>query len=137
MTLDDRTVDAHRARPEQIALLTAADGGPVDHDASTGLPTDLLNLSTARLQILVAHHLAAVVATRIVPGERRGQPVVQPDVQIEHQEGKFLLRGETATHERRDSVARVVRENFPEVELENQIRVTQITEPVEAEEVNK
>ena len=44
----------------------------------------------ARFQLLGTHHLAAIVVTRVVPGERRAQALVHADVQIGHDENRGL-----------------------------------------------
>ncbi len=72
MARDDGLPDDLRGH---VTLLTAADSGPVDRDASTGLPTDLLNLSAARLQILALLYafiffMAGVVPQVVIPAER-------------------------------------------------------------------
>ncbi|HJX86768.1 MAG TPA: hypothetical protein VJ277_04325, partial [Gemmatimonadales bacterium] len=64
-----------RAMPEHVTLLTAADGGPVERDVSTGLPSDLLGLSAARLQALALLYaliffLAGIFPALILPGDR-------------------------------------------------------------------
>jgi hypothetical protein len=56
------------------------------------------------------------------------------DIQIDYQDGRFLLRGETTTAERRQAMADIVHESFPDVAVENQIRLTPTPEPQEAEE---
>jgi len=47
----------------------------------------------------------------------------------------LMLRGEVLTEERRQAIERIACENFPDCRVENQIRVSQITEPKEAEEM--
>ena len=42
------------------------------------------------LELLVGHHLAAVVSARRIPVQRRDQPVVHADVEIEHDEDRRL-----------------------------------------------
>ncbi|HEX6081215.1 MAG TPA: serine/threonine-protein kinase [Methylomirabilota bacterium] len=61
--------------PEHVTLLTAADGGPVERDVSTGLPTDLLGLSAVRLQALALLYaliffLAGIFPALILPSDR-------------------------------------------------------------------
>ena len=83
MTLDDRTADALpgeergrlRAMPEQVTLLAAADGAPAGGDSSLGLPSDLLGLSAARLQVLallyaLVFFLAGIFPALILPNDR-------------------------------------------------------------------
>lgn len=57
------------------------------------------------------------------------------DVQIEHSGNRLLLRGEVATDDRREAAGQIARECFPVAEIENQIRVLNFQEPVEAEDV--
>jgi serine/threonine-protein kinase len=61
--------------PEHVTLLTAADGGPAERDGSTGLPSDLLGLSAARLQALALLYaliffLAGIFPALILPSDR-------------------------------------------------------------------
>jgi len=61
--------------PEHVTLLTAVDGGPVERDVSTGLPSDLLGLSAARLQVLALLYaliffLAGIFPALILPSDR-------------------------------------------------------------------
>lgn len=57
------------------------------------------------------------------------------DIDIEQAEDKILLRGEVLTSARRDSVAQIARESFPNHQIENQIRVLNFNEPTGVEEV--
>lgn len=57
------------------------------------------------------------------------------DIQIEESAGRFLLRGEVGSPERRDAILKVTQERFPDFEVENQIRILNFTEPMEAEEI--
>jgi predicted nucleotidyltransferase len=57
------------------------------------------------------------------------------DIQIDEAAGKFLLRGEVMTAERRDAVMQIAHETFPDSEIESQIRILQCSEPTEAEEI--
>ena len=61
--------------PEHVTLLTAADGGPVERDVSTGLPSDLLGQSAARLQVLallyaVIFFLAGIFPALVIATDR-------------------------------------------------------------------
>jgi predicted nucleotidyltransferase len=56
------------------------------------------------------------------------------DIQIEQQADKLLLRGEVQMDERKRAVEQIAHEIFPQSSIENQIRVTQYTEPMESEE---
>ena len=72
MARDDHLADV---LPGHVTLLTAAGGEPLDRDGSTGLPTDLLNLSAARLQVLALLYafiffMAGVVPQVVIPAER-------------------------------------------------------------------
>ncbi|HKU60613.1 MAG TPA: serine/threonine-protein kinase [Gemmatimonadales bacterium] len=73
MTLDDRAAD--RAMPEQVTLLTGPDAGSPGHEPSTGLPSDLLGLSAARLQVLALLYaliffLAGIFPALVLPNDR-------------------------------------------------------------------
>jgi predicted nucleotidyltransferase len=57
------------------------------------------------------------------------------DVLIETADGKILLRGEVLTEERRQAASEIARECCPGHHVENQIRVTQLSDPIEAEEM--
>ena len=57
------------------------------------------------------------------------------DILIDHEDDKFLLRGEVLTQERKDAVANIVQELYPDCEIVNQLRVSHYSEPLEAEEV--
>ena len=57
------------------------------------------------------------------------------DIQIEHEEGRFLLRGEVLSTDRRDAIMSIARELFPDCEIECQLRILDYPEPKEAEEV--
>jgi predicted nucleotidyltransferase len=56
------------------------------------------------------------------------------DIQVELAENKLLLRGEVNNEDRRELVAIAAREFAPGYEIENQIRVARLKEPVEVEE---
>ena len=53
--------------PEHVTLLTAANGGPVERDVSTGLPSDLLGQSAARLRVLALLYAFIFFMAGIVP----------------------------------------------------------------------
>jgi hypothetical protein len=55
------------------------------------------------------------------------------DIMIEHSGGRLLLRGEVNAADRRDAVAQIARECFPDLEIENQLRVLDVHEPLETE----
>jgi predicted nucleotidyltransferase len=57
------------------------------------------------------------------------------DILIEHAGNKILLRGEVAGQARRDAVAQIAQECFPDAVIENQVRILNFQEPVEAEDV--
>jgi predicted nucleotidyltransferase len=57
------------------------------------------------------------------------------DIQIEHDEGRLLLRGEVFTPERKDAVLRIAVETFPGFEIESQIRVLNVTSEPSTEEI--
>jgi hypothetical protein len=57
------------------------------------------------------------------------------DIQIEHHEGKILLRGEVHAAERRELAEQLAREAFSECQIENQIRVLSVRSPSEIEDV--
>lgn len=57
------------------------------------------------------------------------------DIQIDQDEGKILLRGEVQLEDRKRAVEQIARETFPNSSIENQIRVTQYTEPMETEDI--
>ncbi len=64
-----------RPLPAQVTLLTVGDGGPTDRDPSTGLPSDLLGLSAARLQALALLYaliffLAGIFPALVLPNDR-------------------------------------------------------------------
>ena len=56
----------------------------------------------AGLEILGGHDLAAIVLTRIVPFERRGQALVHADVEIAHDEDRRLQAVGKIERERRE-----------------------------------
>ncbi len=53
------------------------------------------------------------------------------DIEVKQDGDKILLRGEVATHTRKEAVGRITRERFPGFVIENQIRVTPLEEPDE------
>lgn len=55
------------------------------------------------------------------------------DIQIEQAGDRVLLRGEVAAGDRRDAVAQIARECFPNAVIENQVRVLDVHEPYETE----
>jgi predicted nucleotidyltransferase len=55
------------------------------------------------------------------------------DIQIEQAGDRVLLRGEVTANDRRDAVAQIARECFPNAIVENQIRVLDVSEPAEGE----
>jgi hypothetical protein len=55
------------------------------------------------------------------------------DIQVELSGGRILLRGEVAANERREAVAQIAHECFPDAIIENQVRVLDVHEPFEAE----
>jgi predicted nucleotidyltransferase len=57
------------------------------------------------------------------------------DIEIECEGERILLRGEVMSRERRDAAECIARELFPEFAIENQLRVTQYSEPPEIEDV--
>jgi predicted nucleotidyltransferase len=57
------------------------------------------------------------------------------DIQIEQQGKKILLRGEVPLEDRKKAVENIAKEIFPDFQIENQIRVTDYSEPSETEEV--
>ncbi|MGZ3709670.1 MAG: nucleotidyltransferase, partial [Bdellovibrionota bacterium] len=59
------------------------------------------------------------------------------DIEIEKSGDTILLRGEVTQPERRESVGAIAAEHFPDCQIENQIRILELREPTEAEEINK
>lgn len=57
------------------------------------------------------------------------------DIQIDAYEGRFVLRGEVMSAERREMVERIAREMYPGHRIENQIVVARFEEPPTIEEV--
>lgn len=56
------------------------------------------------------------------------------DIQIEQSGDKILLRGEVQMSDRRDAVGQIASEVFPNSVIENQIRVSEYSEPTESED---
>jgi hypothetical protein len=57
------------------------------------------------------------------------------DIQIEVADNKVLLRGEVLTKERLEAIVKTAAEVFPDFQIENQIRIANIMEPTEIEEI--
>src|SRR5690606_32530575 len=57
------------------------------------------------------------------------------EIQIEASGTKVLLRGDVTSEERRNAVEEIVKECFAENPVENQIRVIELSEPTQSEEI--
>ena len=57
------------------------------------------------------------------------------DIVIEQSGDKILLRGEVQHPDRKSAVEKIAREKFPDAVIENQIRILEVLEPSEAEEI--
>ncbi len=57
------------------------------------------------------------------------------DIHIDNDSDRILLRGEVSSADRRESVQQIAMECFPGIRVENQIRVTEFSEPAESEEM--
>ena len=55
------------------------------------------------------------------------------DVKIMVRNGRVYLTGETSTDERRRTIAQVVSEVVPELEVRNELKVIELSEPAEPE----
>jgi hypothetical protein len=61
--------------------------------------------------------------------------LAEQGITVNRREHFVLLSGEVASPHRRDEIVRLVREQFPEVQVESDIGVTRAQPPREAEEL--
>lgn len=114
---------------------------PPANPATEPVPKMPSTSSRPGLRVFPSHSPAAGKgAVRVSIARLREQLAEDPrtnelDIEIEHWEGKILLRGEVNSVERRDAAEQVARETFPECAVENQLRVTNFPEPSETEAV--
>ncbi len=76
-------------------------------------------------------YLAARAKAALVEDTR----VSEPSLDVSCADGKLTVRGAVATEERRRAVEDVLRERFPDAEVDNRVRVAGGEEPVEPERV--
>jgi predicted nucleotidyltransferase len=106
---------------------------PLGAPARTAHSQQTLQRPVAALKAV--HKVDATTVARMHEALAEDPRTNELDIQVEAAEGKVLLRGEVMTEERRQRIERIAREIVPQVEIENQIRVTQISQQAEAEEI--
>ncbi len=120
-----RPAQVEKSEPSRVVPLTPAPQFPSQAAGSRG--TGFADPKVARAYVVP--HLRECLAEDVRTHEL--------DILIEQQDDTILLRGEVASPERREAVEKIARECYPELEVENQIRILSAGEPTETEAVTK
>lgn len=110
----------HAAPPSQSATVHSISSGSAAHAPHAPLRTQHQEYAVSHLRECLAE-------------DPRTHEL---DIQIEHNSGRLLLRGEVTCLDRQRAIGQVARECFPESVIDNQVRVLDVHEPFEAESLS-
>lgn len=129
--------DTHRrnAPAPQLSVvhpqMGSGTGSPQRPSQSQGKPSDQLSQRQANQHNTNQVYAAGHLRERLAEDPRTNEL----DIQTVQQGNKLLLRGEVQLEERKRAVEQIARESCPDLQIENQIRVSDFKEPPEVEEI--